>query len=157
MCLFLVNLWLFIDILEIGCISKPICHWVVIVINLIKQTWLFSMMLPDDVGLCMPRQYRVFPTLAAIIVGRCRVMLATRPCRHSIGISAHLSRGTCRSSPRFWGGLSIFVIARPNSFQICSMGVQSDDPAGRSILVMLLCWRKSRTTPAWWGVALSSW
>ena len=40
---------------------------------------------------------------------------------------------------------------RPNSSQICSMGLQSGDLVGRSILVTLSCWRKSRTTQARWG------
>ena len=42
------------------------------------------------------------------------------------------------------GGLSILVVARPNSSKICSMGLQSGDLAGCSILVTLPCWRKPR-------------
>ena len=57
-------------------------------------------------------------TVDAIIVDRCRGMLATRLCRRSTGISAHLSSRVWRSSPKFWGGLSIQVIALPNSSQI---------------------------------------
>ena len=30
----------FIDIGEIGCMSIPECHWMVIVVNMVKQTWL---------------------------------------------------------------------------------------------------------------------
>ena len=32
----------FIDIGEIGCMSIPKCHWMVIVVNLVKQTWFFA-------------------------------------------------------------------------------------------------------------------
>ena len=73
-----------------------------------------------DVVLCMPDQLLVF--LAAIIATRCCGMLATRHCRHSTGISVHFSSRAWRSSSRFWGGLSILVIAWHNSYQICSMG-----------------------------------
>ena len=31
----------FIDTGEIGCMSIPKCHWLVIVVNLVKQTWFF--------------------------------------------------------------------------------------------------------------------
>ena len=32
----------FIDIGEIGCMDTPKCNWMVIVVNLVKQTWLFA-------------------------------------------------------------------------------------------------------------------
>ena len=64
-------------------------------------------MLPVGVVLCMMGQYWVYPPLAVIIATRRRGMLATMHCRHSTGISAHLSIRAWRSSPRFWGGLSI--------------------------------------------------
>ena len=85
----------------------------------------------------MPGQYRVLPLLAAIIATRRRGMLATRRCRCSTGIFAHLSSRAWPSSPRFWGGFSILVIAQPNSSQICYLWLQSGDLAGCSILVML--------------------
>ena len=102
---------------------------------------IFYMMLPVDEVLCMPGQYRVFPPLAAVIAARLRGKLATRHCWRSIGISAHVSSRAWRSSPRIWGGLSILVIARPIISQTCSMGWQSGDLAGCSILVTLPCWR----------------
>ena len=96
------------------------------------QTWFFCMMLPVGVVLCMPGQYRVFPPLAVIIAARRRGMLAIWRCRRSTRISAHLSSRAWGSSPRFWGGFSILVIVRPNSFQICFMGLQSGHLAGCS-------------------------
>ena len=72
--------------------------------------------------LCVPGQYRVFPPLAAIIAASRRGILATRRWRRCTGICAHLSSRAWRSSSRFWGGLSIELIARPNSSQRCSMG-----------------------------------
>ena len=129
----------FIRIGEIVCMSIPTCHWTVNVVNLIKQTSFFCIMMPVGVVLCMPGQYRVFPLQAAIIAARRRDMLATRRCRHSTGISAHLSSRVWRSSPKFWGGLSILVIVWPNLSQMCSMGLQSGDLAGCFILVTLPC------------------
>ena len=82
-------------------------------------------------------------------------MLATRRCRRSAGISAHSSSRAWQSSPKFWDGLSIPAIAQPNLSKICSVGLKYSDLEGCSILVTLPCWRKSRTTRAWWGVALS--
>ena len=121
----------FIDIGEIGCMIIPKCHWVVIVGNLVKQIWFFCMILPVGVALCMPGQYRVLTSLTAIIAARRCGMLATRRCR----LSTEVSSRVWRISPRFWGGLSILVIAQPNSSQVCSMGLQSGDLAGCSILV----------------------
>ena len=88
--------------------------------NLIFFAWCC---LAVGVVLCMPGQYRVFPPLAAIFVTRRRSMLATRRCKSSTGISVHSSSRAWQSSPRLWGGLSILMIARPNSSQMCSRGV----------------------------------
>ena len=47
-CTFLLNVYFgkfvitFIDIGEIVCMSKPKYHWMVIVVNLVKQTWIFA-------------------------------------------------------------------------------------------------------------------
>ena len=148
----------FIDIGEIGCLSIPKCHWMVIVVNLVKQTWFFfCMMLPVGVVLCMLGQYWILPHLAAIIDARRHGMIATMHCRRSTGISAHLSSMAWWSSTIFWGRLSIMMIPPHNSSQICIMELQSGDLVGCSILVMLPCWRKSSTTRAQWGVVLSSW
>ena len=117
----------------------------------------FFVTLPGGLVLCVPGQYWVFPPLAAIIAASRRGILATRRWRRCTGICAHLSSKACRSSSRFWGGLSIELIARPNSSQRCSMGLQSGDLGVCSIFVTLPCCRKSRTTLARWGVALSSW
>ena len=84
---------------------------------------MFCMMLPVGVLLCMPGQYRVFPPLSAIIATRLRGMLDTRHCRRLAGISAHLSSRAWRSSPRFCGGFSILMSARPNKSQVCAMGL----------------------------------
>ena len=100
---------------------------------------IFCMMLPVGVILCMRGQYRVFPPLAGIITARRRSMLVTRHCRHSTGISTHLSSRAWRSSPRFWDGLSILVIAWPNSSKICLMVSRSRDLVSCSILVTLPC------------------
>ena len=81
----------FIDIGEIGCMSMTKC--------LVKQTRFFCMMLPVGVVLCILGQYGVFPPLAAIFASRCRSILATRRCRRSTGISAHLSSRAWRSAP----------------------------------------------------------
>ena len=117
----------------------------------------FFVTLPGGLVLCVPGQYQVFPPLAAIIAASRRGILATRRWRRCTGIRAHLSSRAWRSSSRFWGGLSIELIARPNSSQRCSMGLQSGDLGGCSIFVTLPCCGKSRTTLARWGVALSSW
>ena len=91
----------------------------------------------------------------AIIAARCRGIFATGPCMRFTRIFAHLSSKAWRNSPRFCDRLSILLIARPNSSQICSIGLQSGDLAGCSILVKLPCWRKSRYTRSQWGVPLS--
>ena len=117
----------------------------------------FFVTLPEGLVLCVPGQYRVFPPLAAIIAASRRGILATRRWRRCTGICAHLSSRAWRSSSRFWGGLSIELISRPNSSQRYSIGLQSGDLGGCSIFVTLPCCRKSKTTLARWGVALSSW
>ena len=141
----------------IGRMCIPKCHWKIIVVNLVEQRWFFFVTLPGGLVLCVPGQYRVFPPLAAIIAASRRGILATRRWRRCTGICAHLSSRAWWSSSRFWGGLSIELIARPNSSQRCSMGLQSGDLGGCSIFVTLPCCRKSRTTLARWGVVLSSW
>ena len=83
--------------------------------------------LPGGLVLCVPGQYRVFPPLAAIIAASRRGILATRRWRRCTGICAHLFSRAWRRSSRFWGGLSIELIARPNSSQRCSMGLQLGD------------------------------
>ena len=122
-----------------------------------RTKMIFFVTLPGGLVLCVPGQYRVCPPLAAIIAASRWGILATRRWRRCTGICAHLSSRAWRSSSRFWGGLSIELIARPNSSQRCSMGLQSGDLGGCSIFVTLPCCRKSRTTLARWGVALSSW
>ena len=122
-----------------------------------RTKMIFFVTLPGGLVVCVPGQYRVFPPLAAIIAASRGGILATRRWRRCTGICAHLSSRAWRSSSRFWGGLSIELIARPNSSQRCSMGLQSIDLGGCSIFVTLPCCRKSRTTLARWGVALSSW
>ena len=99
-----------------------------------RTKMIFFVTLPGGLVLCVPCQYRVFPPLAAIIAASCWGILATRRWRRCTRICPHLSSRAWRSSSRFWGGLSIELIARPNSSQRCSMG----------------------TTLARWGVALSS-
>ena len=136
--LILVFFITFIDIGEIGCLSIPKCHWMVIVVNLVKQTWFICMMLPVGVVLCMLGQYRVLPHVAAIIDARRHGMIATMHCRRSTGISAHLSSMAWWSSTMFWGRLSIMMISPHNSSQLWSMGLQSGDLVCCSILVMLL-------------------
>ena len=131
-CVFGKFVMTYIDIREIGCMSIPKCHWMVIVLNRILQTWFFCMIRPIGVVSCMSGQYWVLPPLAVVFATRLRDMLASSHCRRSTGISAHLSRRAWRSSPRFRGGLSILVIARPNSSQIYSMALQSGDLAGCS-------------------------
>ena len=122
-----------------------------------RTRWFFFVTLPGGSVLCVPCQYRVFPPPAAIIAASRRRIHATRRWRRCTGICAHLSSRAWRSSSRFWGGLSIELIARPNSSQRCFIGLQSGDLGGCSIFVTLPCCRKSRTTLARWGVALSSW
>ena len=122
-----------------------------------RTKMIFFVTLPGGLVLCVPGQYRVLPPLVAIIAASRRGILATRRWRRSTGTCAHLSSRAWRSSSRVWGGLSIEMIAQPNSSQRCSMGLQSCDLGGCSIFVTLPCCRKSRTTLARWGVALSSW
>ena len=136
----------FIDIGEIGCISIAKCHWMVIVVNLVKNIWLFCMMLPVGVVLCMRSQHWVFPPLAVLIAARCRSILATRQYRCSTGISAHLySRAELA---KILGHVvhtgDCMAQFNPNMFYRVAV-----------ILVTLPCWRKSRTTRSWWGVAFS--
>ena len=98
---------------------------------------------PGIPGACAPAILRIWQE-AHVLVGN-KVTTTT------------LSSRAWRSSSRFWGRLSIELIARPNSPQRCSMGLQTGDLGGCSIFVTLPCCRKSRTTLARWGVALSSW
>ena len=65
--------------------SIPKCHWMVIVVNLIKQTWFLCMVLPVGVALCMLGRYQVFPPQAAITATRRCGMPAIRRCRRSVG------------------------------------------------------------------------
>ena len=141
----------------IGRMCIPKCHWKIILVNLVEQRWFFFVTLPGGLVLCVLGQYRVFPPLAAIIAASRRGILATRRWRHCTGICSNLSSRAWRSSSRFWGGLFIELISRPNSSQRCSMGLQSGDLGGCPIFVTLPCCRKSRTTLSRWGVALSSW
>ena len=140
----------------IGRMCIPKCHWKIIVVNLVEQR-LFFVMLPGGLVLCVPGQYWVFPPLAAIIAASRLGILATRRWRRCTGICTHFSSRAWRSSSKFWGRLSIELIARPNSSQRCSMGLQSGDLGGCSLFVTLPCKRKSGTTLARWGVVLSSW
>ena len=121
-----------------------------------RTKMIFFVTLPGGLVLCVPCQYRVFPPLAAIIAASCWGILATRRWRRCTWICPHLSSRAWQSSSRFWGGLCIELIARPNSSQRCSMGLQSGDLGGCSIFVTLPSCRKLRTTLARWGVALSS-
>ena len=100
------------DIGETGCMNSPKYYWMLIVENLVKQTWSFCMMLPVGVVLCMLNQYWVFPPLAAIITARRRGMLPTRRCRRSTGISIqqHLSS---RAFTKILGRISILVWHSP--------------------------------------------
>ena len=120
-----------------------------------QTKWIFFMMLPVSAVLYMLCLYRVVPPLAAIIAARCHGMLTTRHWKRSTGISPCLSSRAWQGSPRFWGGSSILVIARPNSSQVCSMGMRPGDLAGCYILVTFPCWREARNTRARWGVVLS--
>ena len=77
-------------------------------------------------------QYWVLSPLAGMIAALCGGMLATRLCRCSIGIFPIYPAGPGQSSPRFWGGLCLLVIARPKSSQIwgCSLTIlQAGDVA----------------------------
>ena len=100
-----------------------------------RTKMIFFVTLPGGLVLCVPGQYRVFPPLAAIIAASRRGILVTRRWRRCTRICAHLSSRAWRSSSRFWGGLSIELIARPNSSQRCSIGLQSGDLGGCSIFV----------------------
>ena len=143
-----------IDIGEIGCMGIPKCLWMVIVVHLVKQTFLHDA--ACWCGFVYAWSVLGIPTSSSDNRRYASCMLATRYWKCSTGISAHLSIRVWQSSPRSWGRLSILVIAWPNSSKICSMVLQSGDLAGCSILVTLPCWRKSRITRAWWGMALSS-
>ena len=133
----------------IGRMCIPKCHWKIIVVNLVEQRWFFR-----DAA-CWSRF--VCARSISIIAASRRDMLATRRWRRCTGICANFSSRAWRSSSRFWGELSIELIARPNPSQWCSMGLQSGELGVCSIFVTLPCCRKSRTTLARWGVALSSW
>ena len=140
----------------IGRMCIPKCHWKIIVVNLVEQRWFLSWRCLV-VSFCVCQVNIGYSRLAAIIAASRRGILATRRWRRCTGICAHLSSRAWRSSSRFWGGLSIELIARPNSSQRCSMGLQLGDLGGCSIFVTLPCCRKSSTILARWGVALSSW
>ena len=125
MCI-LVNLWWYLLILQILA-AWAYLNTMVIVVNLVKHIWFVALYcLLMWFCVCWVSIW-VFPPLSAMIAARRRGMLATRCCGHSTVISVQLSDMAWRSSPRFWGGLSMLVIAWPNSSQICSMELQSGD------------------------------
>ena len=103
----------FIHIGENDCMSMPKCHWMVIVVNLVKLDFFLQMMLTVGVVLSMSDQYQVLPPLAAIIATRRRSMLVTRRCRRSTGEPAHSSSRIWRSSSRFWSGLPCWWLHHP--------------------------------------------
>ena len=86
-------------------------------------------MLLVGVVVCMLGQYWVFPPLATIIAARRRGILATRRCKHSTGISAHLSSMACWSSPRLWGGLSTLMIHPKYVLWVCSLAIFQAAPS----------------------------
>ena len=121
---------------KISCMSIPKCHWMVIVVNLLKQTFLL------DAAWCNDFMYA--GSVLAILTSDCDYrcgMIAIRRCKCSAGISAHLTSRAWWSIPRFWVRLSMLVIAQHNSSKICSMGLHSGDRSGCSIFVILLSWR----------------
>ena len=91
----------FVDIGEIGSMSIPKMSLDGNYGKYGQTSLIFCMMLHVGVVLCMPDQYQVFPTPAVIITARLRGMLATRHCRNSTGISAHVSSRAWQRSPRF--------------------------------------------------------
>ena len=89
----------FIDIGEIDCMSLHKGNWMVIVVNLVKQTFNFLHDAACWRGFVYAGSYRVFPPLAAITTPKRRGMLATRHCRRSTWISAHSSSRAWRICP----------------------------------------------------------
>ena len=103
----------------------------------------------------LKRQYRVCPPLFLITSwSRERIewhsVLYTRRgmCTHS-WISAFINSWT------LVGGLGRWRIRRPNSSQICSIGLQSGDIAGQGSKRMLLMFSKAMIALALWDGALS--
>ena len=121
--------------------SRPACHWMVIVVNLVKQTWCLACLL---VWSCV-FQYQIFPPLAAIIATRCHGMLATRHCRHSMGIYVHSSSRTCQywwlhdpihSKYVLWGCSLAILQAAPSWWHCLAEGNQGLPERGE-----VLCYR----------------
>ena len=139
--------------LVIGRMCIPKCHWKIIVVNLVEQRWFFFVTLPGGLVLCVPGQYRVFPPLAAIIAASRRGILATRRWRRCTRICAHLSMKLIKILRRIVHRADFSAQFIPKMFY--------GDTVGRSWRLLHLCdiacCRKSRTTLARWGVALSSW
>ena len=141
----------FIDIGEIDCMSTPKCHWMVVVVNLVKLDFLLDAACWCD--LCIPGQYRVFPHLAAIIATRRHGMLATRHYGLSTGISTHLA-GLGGAYQDSGVGCTYWWLHGP----IHSKYVLWD--WSLAILLATPSWRRCTVEGnqgAWWGVVLSSW
>ena len=110
---------------------------------------IFCLMLPVGVVLCMPGQYQVFPALAAIIATRRRGMFATGVLHGFLSIypaRLHRAHQDCGAGCPYWwlhGPIHPKYVRWAAVWRSCSC----------SILLLLPCWRKSRTTQAQWGVA----
>ena len=145
----------FSSIGEIGCMSIGKCHWMVIVVNLVKQIDFFAWC-SLLVWLCICRgQYWVFPPLAAIITARHHSMLVTRHCKHSSWIFPIYLPGLAevtkilRRVVHSGDYMAQFI---QNLFYRVAVWLSCHC----SILVTLSCWMKSMTIQARWGVALTS-
>ena len=143
----------FIDIGENVCMSILKCHWMVIVVNLVKQTWICN----DAAS-----------WWGFVYAGSVSGIPASNGdnCRYASWHASYSAlqafyRAFCPFIQQSLTGLTKIlgrvVHTGDCTAQICSMGLQSGDLAGCSILLMLPWWRKSRTTRAWWGLVLSCW
>ena len=113
----------FIHIAEIGCMIIPKCQWMVIVVNLVKQTWCGFVCARSvssvPASSCDNRRYASWhawhKTLQAFYKDFCPFILQGW---------AELTKIMCV--------LSVLLIAQSNSSQVCSMGLQSGDLASCS-------------------------
>ena len=102
-------------------------------------------------------QYWVYPPRLSITAYIRLGILSTNLLMLRLLILRHSSCSAVASSSRFDGWTSRLLTARSRASHACSIWLQSVEYAGHGNWSICCCWRKSCTTRARWGGALSCW